>query len=375
MSTIYPEVRDVSSLTGVLNLGTALVIGVEGQKDTAGTAVVGTSYLVTDPTLADSLFGPASSLSKLVKAIMARGILAVYAVPSASNVAPTLVQRQAAWTALEENPDIRIRLTDSTTQADLAALADSCEWAEQIQNKQFCFVSIASPTTQAALTTASGAVASKRGVLVGPAIYDANGVLLNGAYAAAYVASEVAKNADIADDLDTYPLIGTSGIEKDPVNGQPLFRVRANAGTPVNDFSTLLGVGVSPLRQGRSGQAEIVHLRMTYVTDTSYDALMTLLIKDQLFIDVRTALLDPSNKFLRRGNTPDSRSLAAKIVEGVINARRTWVQPVVLTDGTTGYGVTVTASADKRVMIVTYQGEIVRNTQRIDVNAVLTIPA
>lgn len=374
MSTIYPEVRDVSSLTGVLNLGTALVIGAEGQKDTVGSAVVGTSYLVTDPATADTLFGPASSLAKLVKAIMARGIVAVYAVASASNVAPTLVQRQTAWTTLEENPDIRIRVTDSTTQADLAALADSCEWAEQIQNKQFCVVGLATPTTQAALTTAAGAVSSKRGLIVGPGVYDSNGVLLSGAYAAAYVASEVAKNPDIADDLDTLPLIGTTGIEKD-ANGQPLFRVKAGGGTPVNDFSTLLGVGVSPLRQGRNGQAEIVHLRMTYVVDSSYDALMTLLIKDQLFIDVRDALLDPGNKFLRRGNTPDTRSLAAKIVEGVINARRTWVQPIVLSDGTTGYGVTVTASPDKRTMIVTYQGEIVRNTQRIDVNAVLTIPA
>lgn len=375
MSTIYPEVRDVSSLTGVLNLGTALVIGVEGRKDTAGTGVVATPYLITDPTQADSLFGPASNLALLVKSIMARGIMAVYAVASASNVAPTLANRQAAWTAQEENPDIRIRLTDSTTQADLAALADSCEWAEQIQNKQFCVVSIASPTTQANLTTAAGAVASKRGVLVGPAIYDGNGVLLSGQYAAAYVASEIAKNPDIADDLDTAVLVGTTGIEKDSVNGMPLFRVRAGAGTPVNDFSTLLGAGVSPLRQGRSGQAEIVHLRTTYTTDTTYDALMTLLIKDQLFIDVRSALLDPGNKFLRRGNTPDTRSLAAKVVEGVLNARRTWLQPVVLPDGTTGFGVTVTASADKRTMIVTYQGEIVRNTQRIDVNAVLTIPA
>lgn len=374
MSTIYPEVRDVSSLTGVLNLGTALVIGIEGRKDTVGSAVVGTPYLVTDPAMSDVLFGPASSLSSLVKAVMARGIMGVYAVASASNVAPTLVQRQTAWTALEENPDVRIRLTDSTTQADLAALADSCEWAEQIQNKQFCVVGLATPTTQANLTTAAAAVASKRGVLVGPAIFDTNGTLLTGAYAAAYVAAMVAANGDITDDLDTAVIVGTTGIEKD-ANGMPLFRVRAGGGTPVNDFSVLMGAGVSPLRQGRSGQAEIVHLRMTYNVDSTYDALMTLLIKDQLFIDVRTRLTDPTDKFLRRGNTPDTRSLAGRIVEEMLNARRSWLLPVVLPDGTTGYGVTVTASPDKRAMIITYQGEIVRNTQRIDVNAVLTIPA
>src|SRR3954451_10188810 len=110
---MFPEVRDVSSLTGVLNLDQFMVIGIEGQKDTVGTAVVGTSYLITDGPTADTLFGPVSSLGKLVKFVLAQGINYVYAVASASNVTPTLVQRQAAWAPLEENVDVRIRLTDS----------------------------------------------------------------------------------------------------------------------------------------------------------------------------------------------------------------------------------------------------------------------
>src|SRR4051794_23855284 len=144
---MFPEVRDVSSLTGVLNLNQFMTIGVEGQKDTGGTAVIATSYLISDPATADTLFGPASSLSKLVKYVLAQGINYVYAVASASNLTPTLVQRQTAWTVLEENVDVRIRLTDSMLQADIVALADSCEWAEGIQNKQFCVVGLATPTT------------------------------------------------------------------------------------------------------------------------------------------------------------------------------------------------------------------------------------
>lgn len=375
MSSIYPEVRDISSLTGVFNLDQFLVIGVEGQKDVGGSAVVATRYLVQDPATADTLFGAASSLSKLVKFILAKGINYVYAVASASGSLPILSARQTAWATLEESVDVRIRLTDSVVAADLAALADSCEWAEGIQNKQFMFGGLTTPSTSSALTTAAASVASKRGLVVGPGIYDENGVLLTGPYAAAWVATAVAKNPDIADDLDTMPLYGSTGIEHDASGVLPLFRLKAGAGTPVNDFDTLLAGGVSPLRQGVGGQAEIVHLRTTYTTDTTYDALETLLIKDQVFIDLRALLTGPNN-FLRKGNTPDNRALAASIVEQYLKTHNDWVQPKFLAGGTTpSYGVTVTPSSDKRKMTITYQGEIVRNTQKIDLNGVLTITA
>lgn len=375
MSSIYPEVVDVSSVSGVFNLDQFLAIGIEGQKDTVGTGAVGTRYMISDPSVADTLFGPASKLAALVKFVLAKGIGYVYAVASASNVGPTLVQRQTAWAVLEETPDIRIRLTDSVTQADLVALADSCEYAEGIQNKQFCFVGVATPTTSAALTTAAGAILSKRAVLVGPGIYDENGVLLSGAFSAAWVATAVAKNPDIADDLDTAPLYGSTGIEKDSGGQMALFRLHANAGAPINDFDTLLAAGVSPLRQGVGGQAEIVHLRMVWVADTTYDALMTLLIKDQVFIDIRNLLTGPDN-FLRKGNTAYNRSLAAKIVDEYLKAHNDWIQPKFLAGGSTpSYGVTVTASADKRTMTITAQGEIVRNTQKIKFNGQWTIPA
>lgn len=375
MSTLFPEVRDVGSITGIFSLSQFLLVGIEGQMDAVGNGVIGTPYTITEGSVADDLFGPVSSLSGLVKFMLDRGLESVVAVASASGATPLLTERQTAWATLEENEDVRVRLTDSVVQADLVALADSCEWAEGIQNKQFCVVGIATPTTEATLTTAAGAMASKRGVLVGPGVLDEGGVLLSGVYSSAFVAGEVAKNPDIVDDLDTLPLIGTTGIEK-AANGMPLFRVRAGAGTPVNDFNTLLAGGVSPLRQGRTGRAEIVHLRTTYTTDDTFDALQTLLIKDQVFIDLRRALLNPAQgtNFLRRGNTPENRSLAAAIVNSELEARNTWVLPKELPDGTVGYGVTVTASPDKKRMIVSYQGEIVRGTQKIDIAGVLTIP-
>jgi hypothetical protein len=376
-SDIYPEVVDTSSLVGVFNLDQFLAIGIEGQKATAGTATVGTRYVVTDGATADALFGSASSLANLIKFVLAKGVNWVYAVASASNTTPTLVQRQTAWTALEDTADCRIRLTDSVTQADLVALADSAEWAEGVQNKQFAVMGLATPSTPSGLTTAAAAIASKRGLLVGPGIYDENGTLLSGAYAAAWVASLVSQNQDIADDLDTVPLYGSTGIERDAGGQMPIFRVRANAGTPLNDFNTLLNGGVSPLRQGVNGLAEIVHLRMTYTTDSTYDALMTLLIKDQVFIDIRTLLTGPqSPNLLRRGNTEESRSLAAALVDNYLRNHNGWVQPKFLMGSSTpDYGVSVTASSDKREMTVSYQGEIVRNTQKIKVNGALTIPA
>jgi hypothetical protein len=373
MSNLYPEVRDTSSLTGVLNLDQFLPMGIEGQKDAGGTQAIATPVLVTDPATVDTLFGPASNLAALIKFVLAQGINYVWAVASSSGVTPTLVQRQAAWQLLEENPDVRIRLTDSEAQADLVGLATSCAQAEAIQNKQFAFGGLAVPTTLTAMTAAAGAIGSKRFVLVGPGYYDENGVLRSGRYSAARVACEVARNADITDDLDLVDLARSSGIEKEPTTGMPLLRYRAGV-TPTNNFQTALAGGVSPLGQDAgSGLAQIIHLRTTYITDSTYDALQTLLIKDELFIRIRKMLL--AENFLRVGNTLSNRSYAGALTNSFLIAHGDWVQPVVLPDGTLGYGVTVVPSSDKKKMIITYQGEIVRNTQVIDVGGQLTIPA
>jgi hypothetical protein len=377
MSNLYPEVRDTSNLTGVLFLDQFLAVGIEGQKDAGGTAAVGIPQLITDPVAADTLFGPASNLAALVKFVLAQGINYVWAVASASGSVPLLAARQTAWQTLEENPDVRIRLTDSETQADLIALGTSCTQAEAIQNKQFAFGGLASPTTLATLTAAAIAINSQRMVLVGPGYYDSNGVLRGGRYAAARVACEVARNADITDDLDLVNLAATTGLEKEIATGMPLLRNRAGA-TPTNNFATALTAGVSPLGQNpATGQAQIIHLRMTYTgpgqTDSTYDALQTRLIKDELFIRIRNMLL--GEKFLRRGNTPSNRGLAAKRVDDFLIAHSDWAQPIVLPNGAIGYGVTVTPSGDKKKMIVSYQGEIVRNTQVIEVGGNLTIPA
>jgi len=100
---------------------------------------------------------------------------------------------------------------------------------------------------------------------------------------------------------------------------------------------------------------------------------MTLLIRDETFIGLRAML--EAEKFLRRGNTPQNRALAARLVETWLKAHNDWVQPITLANGTLGYGVTVTASSDLRKMIVDYQGEIVRNNQVIDLRGTLTIAA
>src|SRR3954464_1324674 len=149
MSSLYPEVVDKSTLTGVFKNDQFLTIGVEGQMDNVGTATVAVPKIIKTAEDAGVLFGPASSLTQLVSYVLALGIEFVYAVASAKGAAPTLVQRQAAWATLEDNREVRIRLTDSVTQADLVALADSCEFAEGIQNKQFCVVGGGIPAVKA----------------------------------------------------------------------------------------------------------------------------------------------------------------------------------------------------------------------------------
>lgn len=372
MADDYPQIVDLSTLTGVFQAGQFMAIGVEGEKDAEGTATVALPELVRNAEEANTLFGAGSPLALLVKFILARGISYVWAVCSASAIPPTLVERQTAWVALEENEDIRIRLTDSTTQADLVALAESCEWAEGIQHKQFCFVALGGASVKAVALAAATAISSKRAVLMSPHVYDNEGVLLDGAFDAALAACEVAKNPDIVDSLNGAVVPATSGIEVQASTGLPIYRLRAGAGTPVNDHQDLLDGGVSTYQQDRSGQAALTHLRMAYTTDDTFDALTTLLIKDEVFLGLRTMLKD--QKFLRMPNNANNRSLAAKLVDQWLKAHSDWVEPVGLPDGTDGYGVSVVEAEDHKSFTVAYQGQVVRGTNVININGTLTIP-
>lgn len=373
MPNDYPQIVDKSTLTGVFQGDQFLAIGVEGQKDAAGSAAVAVPQLITDPAQADTLFGPVSNLAKLVKVLLNRGMNYVIAVASSSGTTPTLVQRQTAWGTLEEDSRVRIRLTYSTAQADLVALARSAEYAENIQNKQFAIVGMPTGTAKSALQAAGDALASKRAIIVGPSLFDLNGVAVDGQYAAAYTATMIAQNPDIMDSLNNAEIPGTTGIEKEAATGLPLFRLRSNGGVPVNDFQDLEDHGISPFQQAPSGLAALTHLRMSYKTDTTFDALTTLLVKDTLFLEIKALLTE--GKFLRRGNTDSNRSLAGKLVDQYLLDHSDWVKPVLLGNGTTGYGVTVVPSSDLKSFTVNYFGQVVRGTNVININGSLTIPA
>lgn len=378
MTNIFPEVRDVSNLGARFSSPLFLPIAVEGQADASGTASVGTVYTVNTPADADTYFGPTSSLSALVKFLLSRGVYPILAVASAKGAtAPLLTDRQAAWQTLESMPSVRIRMTDDVAQATLVALAASCDNANLIYNKQIGFGGMAAGTSKATLIAAAEAINSKRFVLVGPGVYDQSGILQSGNYAAAVVAAEVAKNSDISDDLDLMLIPGLTGIELG-ANGQPVFNQRVVTGSAVNDFSDLLAAGASPLMTDRNGAGlRISHLRMTYTgaspgTDTTFDALETRLIVDQIFVDVRDYIVN--NRFLRRGNTPDTRADLQAGIEALLAARSNWIAPVTQQDGSTGYSVSVIASSDLRSVTVRYEGTVQRNIQVVNVDAELTIP-
>jgi hypothetical protein len=140
---------------------------------------------------------------------------------------------------LESDENVRIRLTDSEVQADLAALAVSAANADLIYNKQIAICGMPSGTTKANLLTAATAIATgglaaaSRTMLVAPGVYDATGVLRGGSFAAAAVAAEVAKNSDPTNDLDLWDVPFLSAIEKDG-SGMPVFRRRVLAGVAKN---------------------------------------------------------------------------------------------------------------------------------------------
>jgi len=237
---------------------------------------------------------------------------------------------------------------------------------------------LASGTAKASLSTAATAIetgsaeGSKRTVLVAPGVYDQNGVLISGAYAAAAIAAEVARNPDISDDLDLKNLPLLTGIEKE-ASSLPVFRVKVVAGTPVNDFEDLLQDGVSPLQSSRTGAGvQITHLRTVYSADGTFDSLMTRLIIDQLFVDVKNYVLDAI--YLRRGNTEEVRNRIKSGVEALLAERRAWLNPITQVDDTLGWNVTVTSSPDNRQVTIAYEGVVVRGISTIQVAANLSIP-
>lgn len=371
-SQLFPEVIDASTLGPKFNSPIYLPIGVEGQMDSAGSATVGQVKTISRPSESDDFFGPASSLGLLVKFLLGRGVAGIIATASAKGSSPDITARKAAWSLLESSNDVRIRLTDSTTQADLVALGTSCDYAATMNHKQFALGGLATGTSKANMLTAATAIGHKRFCGVGPGIYDENGILKSGIYAAAAVAAAVSQNPDPSDDLDTMTLPNLTDIEHD-ANGNPLFKYQVVAGTPVNDFEDLLQGGWSPLMPGRGGGVAVSHLRMTFTGDATFDALMTRIIVDQVFVIVRDYCYEFN--YLRRGNTALNRELLRSGVEALLAEHTDWIQPRIQSDGVIGYNVAVVSSPDNHQMIVSYEGNVVRNTQTILVAGNLSIPA
>jgi hypothetical protein len=369
---LFPEVIDASNLVAKPTSPIFLPVAIEGQMDNVGTAIVGTLYAVKTLSDAVTLFGPAATLTLLIGEVLKRGSSPVIAGASKKGSAPLLAERQSVWDAMSSDPNIRIRLTDSTTQADLVALGTSCTQAELAQHKQFAIAGMASGTAKAALLTASTAMAGKRMVFVAPGVYDEGGVLRSGSFAAACVAAEVSKNPDPSNDLDLWTIPYLTAIELDSL-GFPIFREKIVTGALTNDFEDLLQGGVSPLMPTATpGGAQTSHLRTTYVTDGSYDALSTRIIVDQIFVDVRDYVT--AMGYLRRPNNDATRQAIASGVSALLLDRQDWIQAVTQPDGTKGFNVSVTPSNDQRQVIVGYGGQVVRGIQTIKVAAQLTIP-
>jgi hypothetical protein len=352
-------------------------LGVEGQMDAAGTAVVGTLYAITRGDEASTLFGPASKLTVVCNALLNSGAGPLVAGASQKTTTPTITDRQAVWSKMESDLTIRLRVTDSEIQSDIVALAVSCANADLLYNKQIAVVGMPFGTTKAALLSAAGAIAAggivpaTRACLIGPGVYDSTGTQRGGSYAAAVVASEIATNSDPTNDLDLWGLPNLTAIELG-ADGRPVFQRKVVSGAAVNDFEDLLQGGVSPLQPSRvPGGVMTTHLRTCYSTNTSYDNLYTRIIEDQVFIDVRDFLYDGG--FLRMPNNDTTRRMIQSGVIALLTERGSWVRPVTQPDGTQGYNVYVSASADNRQVTVSYEGIIVRGITTIRVAANLSI--
>lgn len=373
MSTqLYPEVISLSDVRAYYSLPNYLYIGVEGEAGVGASADVATPYKVGRYSDVNDLFVQGSPLADLINFILARGVPQVTAVASAKTT-PQLSERQAAWDVLASDADVRLRISDTVLQADMEAHADSCGDALLVSNKQVAFGGLAAGSSKATYEAAAAAINSSRFVLVGPGITDEDGNAQDGVFGAAAVMAMVANNPDLSDDLDTAQVLGLTGIEMS--GGLPLWTKGVASGVAYNDFEDLLQAGVSPLERGPAGAVQITHLRTTYTTDATMDALMTRLVDDQVYINVRNWLLGGNGRsYLRRGNTTNTREEIRVGVEALLADMSNWIRPKYLPDGKVGYGVSVTSSTDGRQLTVGYKGTIVRGIQTIVVDQQLEVP-
>lgn len=375
---LYPDVIDAGTLQPKLTSAIYLPIGIEGQKEASGTAVIATLYSISRIDESATLFGAASSLHRIVKAVLDRGAGPVIAAASASGTTPTLVQRQAVWEKMESDNFIRLRLTDSEVQADITALGKSAANANLLYNKQIALVGLPSGTAKAALISgadaiiADGVFTAQRTTLIGPGVYDENGTLRGGSFAAAAVAAQIAKNADPTNDLDRSQVPFLTAIEKG-ADGLPVFRRKVVTGTAVNEFEDLLAGGVSPLEPTQGGTGvQITHLRMAYKADGTYDSIQTRIVIDQIFVDVKAYLLN--NNYLSSVNSETVRARIKSGVEAVLLERGEWIKPVEQPDGSLGYNVSVVSSLDNRQVTVGYEGVVRRGISTVKVAPTLSIP-
>jgi hypothetical protein len=369
---LFPQIIDASTLGAKLTSPIFLPIGIEGAADPASPAIVNKIYTISTPNDANTTFGSTSRLAQLIKFMLTRGAAPIYGIASAKTDPPSLAERKAAWDELSSDSRIRIRLTGSLLQSDFAALATNLTEADAIYNKQFAIVGMATGTTKSALIAAATALNSKKLVLVGPAVYDETSpaVLRDGGFLAAAIAARLAQNGDPTNDLDREEMPLLTGIEK-TATGFPLFRVKTVGGVATNDFEDVLQGGGSPVMEDANG-VSITHLRTTYITDGTFDALMTRIIVDQVFIDVRDYLLN--SNFLQSPNSAEVRGRIKSGVEALLLERRSWINMKEQNDGSLGYNVQVTSSPDNRQVTVAYEGTVVRGISTIQVAATLDIP-
>lgn len=370
---LFPEVLDASTVEVQYSTPTYLPIGIEGQAGSDGDASVGELVTVRNGGEALTAFGATSPLTNFIRFLLLRQADPIFAVASVKGTdAPELEERQAAWSVLESERDVRLRLCDSVTQADLAALTESCWNANMMGHKQVAFGGLAAATSKASLISAADAIGDNRLCLVGPGVYDSSGSVVSGAYAAAGVAAMICSHNDLSDDLDLATLPFFTAIENNNV-GRPLFSQRVASGLLVNDFEDLLQAGVSPLMNARTGGVAITHLT---TTDTSqngaWDSVMTRIAVDQVFVNIRGYA--ETQLALRQPNTASNRGAMASGIRNLLVGMAPVVQPTEQADRTIDYGVSVTASSDQRQMIIGFKVQVARGTSTILVSGTFEIP-
>lgn len=307
-------------------------------------------YTVSSIEQANTLFGAASNMTKLIRILMESGVYTVKAAPLAQN---TTAAYEAAFALLAADETIKAIVCDSTSTAVHSALKTAILSADARAQHKLGIVESSANTVQG-YVSAAGSLNCERMILCAPSAVDYEGTAMITGALSASVCGAIVTKSDPALPLNGAKLMGIGGVATRFTDGE---------------ITTLVRGGVTPV-ETCGGETTVIRGITTKTTeggvaDATWREINTVLIIDDVIPTVRDAL---KKSFLRAKNTAQTRGAIRSCV--VVELEKKVKAEIIESYD----NITVAAdTTDPTVCNVTFDFTIVHGINKICLTAYITV--